>query len=72
MSTYLLTFTKSIPVIHSGIGDSVTVRTEPWQTTIEANGSVHAEQVAKSIGSHIRVRLGKGYDIVLDSVAHVD
>ena len=72
MSTYLLTFIKSIPVVHSVVGDAVTVRTEPWHTTIEAEGDVNANQVARRLGSHLRVRLGKGYDIVLESVEYVD
>ena len=67
MSTYLLVFEKTIP-----IGDTTISRRVPWHTSINANGQVHAEQVAKQLGSMLRVRLPKRHDIALIEVLLVD
>lgn len=71
METYLITFTKKIPVARREVGRAHTVKTEPWQTTINADSDEEAEDIARTLGSHIRQRLGKGYDIVLDSVEYI-
>jgi hypothetical protein len=65
MENYLLTFFKTIP-LDKNVRSSVI-----WQTTISANGEIHAKQEAVKIGSMIRQKLAKGYDIELDSVEEV-
>lgn len=73
MSTYLLLFTKTIPVYYSDTTGLPSVhKTKPWETTIEANGQIDAEQIASRLGSMLRVRQAKGYDIRLDSVIEVE
>ena len=62
MDSYLLTFLKFIPMRQQ------TVKTEYWYTTIIANGEIDAKQKAVRLGSMLRIRLAKGYDIKLDSV----
>lgn len=71
MATYLLTFTKSIHCCAECCGGGVTVRTEPWHTTINAEGIEKAQETAKYLGRSIRQRLPKGYEIILDGVEFV-
>ena len=67
MRTYLLTFTKSIPVF-AGWPVYIAITEEPWHTTIGAKNIEEAELTAKTLGTFLRGKLTKGYDIALDSV----
>lgn len=70
MSTYLLTFTKIIP-LHDGIigsTSSIVTLNEPWHTTIGAEDAQSAESIAIEIGNMVKNRLPEFYDIKLDSV----
>ncbi len=68
MRCYLLTFIKTKPV-HVVPGKFFVE--EPWHTTISVENLEDADHAARSLGSALRVRLAKGYDIKLESIEQI-